>query len=135
MKVNNISASPSFGAIIIKGSPVKRAFIEQNIVPKIIKNPIVEQLDKMGLDIRFREGCGFANYPNSPNRYDTVVELVSQASLKDTKWIADLPDSNRAGAITKKMRVLPKQIRKAAAEMLGGAKDYWDAVLTGTLNA
>ena len=134
MKVNQVGTNQSFGCIIIKGSSAKRAFIEKNIVPKIINNPVIEQLDKMGLDVRFREGFGLPNNIKSPNIYDTVVELLPQASERHSKWVADLPDSNKAGVLTKKVKLLPQQLKVAAIRMLGGAKDYWDAVLSHSFN-
>ena len=123
MKVNQISAnnqSQNFGAIRIRASKEGAELIKKNVLPLLEKEPVVGITDKMGLDLIVG---------------DNTLAVAPKGFTNKCKFVdINFPITNRNGALEKKLKYLPKKIMNISARMLGGSKDYIDAVLNGTLN-
>ena len=122
MKVNQISVnnqSQNFGAIRIRASKAGAELIKKNVIPLLEKEPVVGITDKMGLDLIVGEGT----LAVAPNGFTNKCKFVD----------INFPITNNNGALEEKLKYLPKRIMSVAVRMLGGSKDYIDAILNGTL--
>ena len=94
--------------------------IKKNVIPLLEKEPVVGITDKMGLDLIVGEGT----LAVAPNGFTNKCKFVD----------INFPITNNNGALEEKLKYLHKRIMSVAVRMLGGSKDYIDAILNGTLN-
>lgn len=129
MKVNQISANQpnkAFGALHIEANRAHYNWIKDNVVPTLGKNPAVAMLDKMGLDVLVKDIAVLGE--KIP-----FVSVVAQGNPQHFRFVDELPLTKKGGALTKKLKTLPQELKKTAIKMLGGSKDYVEALINDTL--